>query len=123
MDEKAIDNLKESDALAISTALLYVLKGTPEYSVTSEMFYILDRENFIRMIKFFGGLTLKIPTAGQLRDMIRVVLLYQYYDVDKMSWRDAYDKSGFTRGEEYGAKIRYERFKELLKEYNIPRLD
>ena len=55
---------------------MYDLRKVPEYTTLSELCYLLDVESFMKLLKYFGGQTIKIPTKEEFSDIIQVLLLY-----------------------------------------------
>lgn len=92
-----LSNIKEADVYYIASALLYVLKDDPKYQVLSEIFYLLDYNNFIKLIKYYGGETVKFPTSEEVTEVLKLLLLYKYYRLEKLKWDDALAKSGLDK--------------------------
>lgn len=59
--------------------LLPPLENTPEFANLPELFSILGAKNLIKLCKYAGGETIKLPTLGQLLKDIQA--LQWYYDV------------------------------------------
>ena len=60
-------------------SLMQPLHGEKEFSWLPELFSIIGHERLIRLCKYAGGETIKIPTLYQLSDSIDA--LQYYYDV------------------------------------------
>lgn len=114
-----LNGLEREDVFAVASALLFSLKDTPKYSVISELFYILDYENFLRLIKYFGGMTLKIPTTEEISETMRVLLLYQYTEVEEMDWQEAMSRAGVDLSLSYSMKNKVVALKRLLKKLDV----
>lgn len=114
-----LDKISKEDALSVSTALLYSLKGIPQYSVLSELPYILDYENFIKFIKYFGGMTIRVPTPEELSDLLKILLLYQNYKVSGLSWKESLIKSGFSESESNSARAQLQILEKQLKSQEV----
>lgn len=91
--------LSKDDTYSTMLLLLSAVKDNPNYTTLSELPYVLDRENFLNFIEFFGGQTITIPTKNELLSSIRVLLLFQYYKVEKMEWVEAIKKAGYAESE------------------------
>ena len=61
-----ITTLKDIDIYSLSMFVLYKLTEIPEYSAISELPYVLDKDNMLRLCEYFGGRALTIPTADAL---------------------------------------------------------
>lgn len=59
--------------------LLPPLENTPEFANLPELFSILGAKNLIKLCKYAGGETIKLPTLEQLLKDIQA--LQWYYDV------------------------------------------
>lgn len=114
-----LDNLKREDVFSVSSALLYSLKDIPQYSIVSELFYILDYENFLKLIKYYGGETVRIPSSEEIYSTMKILLLYQYREVEKLAWEDCLKKAEIPQEEskKYSTSLRH--FKSLLKSHEI----
>ena len=49
------------------------------------MCYLLDGANLTRLLAYFSGKTIKIPTEEEFAMMANALLLYQYINVDGMT--------------------------------------
>ena len=84
-----IDTLKKRDVYSLMLFVLYKLRDIPEYSAISELAYVLDKDNLLKLCEYFGGITLTIPTIEELESIIHSLLLYQYLDIENMQYQDA----------------------------------
>ena len=74
---KALEQLDKKDIYSLILFFLYRLKEIPEYSTLSELIYILDNENFIRFLNYYGGKTIKIPKIEDLSILLDSLLIYE----------------------------------------------
>lgn len=114
-----VSALKEQDIYAIICGLIYELKNVPEYSTLSELCYMCDRESLINIIKYFGGRTIKIPSKEEFSESIKILLLYQYYIVEKRPWKDCVLLAGYDSNNGKGAKNKLARLVEMLNKQNF----
>ena len=91
--------VKQDDIYFACLATLAMVEDNPTFSLTSELAYLCDVESLSKMVKCLGGRTITIPTEEQLKLQLRSILLHQYYTVNKMEWKDALEKAGFSRSE------------------------
>ena len=84
-----LDNLRTKDIYSLILFALFKLKDLPEYSALSELAYILDKENLLKLCEFFGGMTITIPTMQELESIVYSLVLYQYVNIDGMDYNDA----------------------------------
>lgn len=114
-----ISKLQKKDIYAILCSFLYDLKDVPEYATLSELCYLLDTESFLHLINYFSGQTIKIPTKQEFSDLMQVLLLFQYYEVEKRPWKDAVQLAGFSSSHGKSAKNKLAKLKETVKKYNF----
>lgn len=74
---KALEELDKQDIYSLILFTLYRLKDVSEYSVLSELVYILDEKSFSRFLSYFEGQTIKIPRIQDLRNIINALLFYE----------------------------------------------
>lgn len=106
-----LNGLEKEDVFSVASALLYSLRNTPKYSTISELFYILDYDNFIKLIKYYGGETVRIPSISEISETLRLLVLYQCRVVEEMSWEESLKKAGIDEENSmtYRAKLDYVR--------------
>lgn len=117
--KQELQKLKEPDIWGFMLFALYKIKEIPEYSSISEMAYILDKPNFLRLCEYFGGCTIKIPTVQEIELLLYGLLLYQYVEIDKLEFADAFE---LMKNSDYSAKEiknSYNKVKELLTNYEL----
>lgn len=119
MSQSNIPELEKDDIYSITLLLLFVFKDDPKYSTLSELSYILDHENFIKFIKYYEGQTITIPPIKQISQSLRILLLYQYYIVEKMPWGKALSKAGFEPDENVSARRLLYSLKKSIEKYKI----
>lgn len=117
--KEELNNLKTNDIYSLILFVLYKLRNIPEYSGISELAYVLDEDNFLNLCEYFGGLTLKIPTISELHDIVDALLLYQYVDLDGLSYDSAVNKIGFSSYQKRHIKKIYKNIKQVLKDYKF----
>lgn len=114
-----LDGLSREDVFAVATALLYSLKDHPQYSIVSELFYILDYDNFIRLIKYFGGCEIRIPSSEEINNTLKLLLLYQYREVEEFSWEDSLKKAGIPESDSRSARTKLNSLIRILKSQEV----
>lgn len=115
----SLEDISKEDALSIASSLLYSLRGFPQYSVVSELSYLLDYKSFIKLITYYNGMTIKIPSIDEVNDMLKVLLVYQYYEIEKLSWNEALIKAGYSTENSIEVKNKLSNLKKLLKSQEI----
>lgn len=82
-------NLRNKDIFSLLLFVLFRCNKVKEYSTLSELAYTLDKDNLLKLLEYFGGTTITIPTISELETLLYSLLLYQYVHVDGMEFVDA----------------------------------
>lgn len=114
-----LNDLNSEDTYSTALLLLFVFSRNDKYSTLSELAYILDHDNFIKFIKYYEGQTITIPSQEEILKSLRVLLLYQYYIVEQLSWKESLTKAGFSKDETYTAQRLLTSFKKSVDKYKI----
>ena len=119
--KEELNQLKETDVYSMLLFILYRMKNIEEYSVLSELAYVLDKQSLLNLCEYFGGLTLKIPTIDELEALLNSLLLYQYIELDGMSYDEAVTKIGFDSFDLRKVKKDYLKILKILENYSFNR--
>lgn len=114
-----LSSLKREDVFSVATALLYSLKDSSKYSTISELFYILDYDNFINLIKYFGGQEIRIPSSEEVARTLKILLLYQYNKVENLEWSESLKKSGIKEEDSLVARNQLRSLERIFQKYDI----
>lgn len=117
--KKDIAKLKNVDVYSLMLFVLFKIKDVPEYSTLSELAYILDKENLLKLFEYFGGLTIKIPTIDELEGIIYAMVLYQYVNIDGMDYNAAVKLIGHNSDELRKVKTNYNKICEVLEKFDF----
>ena len=117
--KKDIAKLKNVDVYSLMLFVLFKIKDVPEYSTLSELAYILDKENLLKLFEYFGGLTIKIPTVDELEGIIYAMVLYQYVNIDGMDYDAAVKLIGHSSDELRKVKANYNKICEVLEKFDF----
>lgn len=115
--------LKQVDIWSLMLFVLYNFQKVPEYSALSELAYVLDQKNFLKLCEYFGGQTITIPTIDQMEETIYGMLIYQYVDVEKIPMEEALPLLRLDKVKEKAAKNCYKTLKYVLSNYEISSRD
>lgn len=107
------------DVYSILCSFLYDLKEVPEYSTLSELCYLLDINSFLNLLKYFEGQTIKIPTKEEFAEVVQILLLFQYYEIEKRPWKDCIKLVGLDTCNGKMAHNKLDRFKKTMQQYNF----
>jgi len=117
-----LNSLHLSDVYSLMLFLLYKIQDVPEYAVLSELCYLLDGSNITRLFTYFAGKTITIPTEEEFVIMSDALLLYQYINVDGLSFIAAHEKiTGLTAKQRETVTELYLKILPIISEYNINR--
>lgn len=114
-----ITNLTKNDIYSLMLFVMYKLKDSNEYSSLSQLSYILDEENLLKLCEYYGGTTIYIPKIEELEDMLNAMLLFQRVDIEKQDFTKCLttlDKKGENTKI---IKKNYFVIKEVLKDFSF----
>ena len=114
-----LQKLKQVDIWSLMLFVLYNFQKVPEYSALSELAYILDEKNMLKLCEYFGGQTIHIPTIDQLEETIYGMLLYQYVDIEKIPMEEAIKLIRADKSKEKAIKNNYKSLKYVLTNYEL----
>lgn len=119
--DKSIEELKVNDTISLILFTVFKLRDLPEYATLSELAYLLDNNSLINLLKYYGGMTIKIPTLRELRLIINVLLMYQMVNLEGEKWKKAYDSLDLAEYTKDEVKEVYEKICEVLSTYDFSR--
>jgi hypothetical protein len=120
--QKSLNTLQISDIYSLMFFLLYKIQDIPEYATVSEMCYLLDGGNLLRLLTYFAGKTIKIPTEEELSILINALLLYQYVNLDGETFVQAQNKlTNVTTKQKDKITELYLKIIPIINQYNIDR--
>lgn len=114
-----LEELKEKDIYSLSLLMLYKLHSIPKFSLASELPYLLDENNLLKLCRYYGGKTITIPTVNEIYKNMKTLLLYQNYIVENKPWKDSLLASGFRIDEYRQANKNLKLLQQLIEDYNI----
>ncbi len=114
-----LQKLHEPDLWSLLLFALFKMKDIPEYSSISELAYILDRKNLLKLCEYFGGSTIKIPTIEEIETMVYGLLVYQYVNIEGMSLKDALISVSRDSVDIQTVKLSYNKIKDTLSNYDL----
>ena len=117
--KEELANLKKADIYSLILFALFRLRDIPEYSTLSQLSFVLDQDSLLKLCEYFGGLTIKIPTIEELESIVYSLVLYQYVNLDNMSYDDAIKLIGPESSELRKIKSDYWKLCKILDNYNF----
>ena len=119
--KEELEKLKTVDIYSLLMFALFKIRDIPEYSTLSELVYLIDKEDLLKLCEYFGGLTITIPTIEELESLIYSLLLYQYVDIEGMKYDDATELIGYKSSDLRKVKTDYTKLKGILMKYDFNR--
>lgn len=116
---KVLSKFKEPDVYALICGYLYEFKNIPEYSIISELAYLLNSESFVNLVDYFEGQTFTVPTKNEFQSAIKVLLLLQYFEVEGRPWKDSLIAAGYETCDGKAAQIQLNKLKSCIEKYNF----
>lgn len=107
------------DVYSLILFSLYKVKDIPEYSALSELSYVLDKDNLLKLCEYFGGLTITIPTLDELENMIFLLVLYQLVNIDNMDFESAIKSIGYKSSDLRKVRADYKKLCDIMNKYNF----
>ena len=117
--KQELEKLKEIDVWSLLLFALFKVKDIPQYASLSELAYILDKKNLLKLLEYFGGTTIKIPTIDEMESLLYALLLYQYVDIEKIPIEDALVTLGVPPDKTKDYKLEYTKVKTVLNSYSF----
>lgn len=114
-----LQKLKHADIWSLMLFVLYNFQKVPEYSSISELAFVLDEKNLLRLCEYFGGQTIRIPTIDQLEETVYGMLIYQYVDIEKIPLDEAIKLINVDKSKEKAIINCYKSVKYVLSNYTI----
>ncbi len=117
---ESLNALNKTDVYSLLLFTLYKMNEVPEYSTLSELCYVLDGDNLSKFLRYFGGMTIKVPTLREMRLLLQGLLLYQYVNIEEGEYNEALKAlaSEFTEEE---IKTVYDKIVEVTRDYDFRR--
>lgn len=114
-----LEQLSKADIYSLMLFAMYKVNEAPEYSALSQLAYIVDKDNLLRLCQYYGGQTITIPTIEELEAFLTALLLFQQVDIEHQDY-DTAATVLVQKGADSQMLIRnYKIVKELLKNYNF----
>lgn len=118
---KALEELDKQDIYSLILFTLYRLKDVSEYSVLSQLVYILDEKSFARFLSYFEGQTIKIPKIQDLKNIINALLFYERKSNTEMTDDEILADLNISEKEKPTLYQTINLISEIIKEYDFKR--
>lgn len=118
MIKSELNKLKETDIYSMALFILYNLTNIPEYSTLGELPYLLDKDALLNFCKYYGGLTIKVPTIQELDTIMHTLLIYEDVNISGNSLESSLEKYGQTVSNKKLLAV-YKKMCEVLDKYEF----
>ena len=118
---KALEELDKQDIYTLILFTLYKLKDVSEYSVLSELVYILDEKSFSRFLSYFEGQTIKIPRIQDLKNIVNALLFYERKSNTQLTDDEIMFDLNISEKEKPALYEALNLISEIIKEYDFKR--
>lgn len=117
---ESLNALNKTDVYSMLLFTLYKLQDLPEYSTLCELCYVLDNDNLTKLLAYYGGMTIKIPTLQEMRLVVQALLLYQYVNMENGDFAEALDAIAVDYPVEEVKKV-YQKLCDVIANYEFER--
>lgn len=118
---EALNSLNKTDIYSLMLFTLYKMNDDPKYSTLSELCYILDGDNLSKLLSYYGGMTIKIPTLREMRLLLQALLLFQYVNLEKGTFEEGLKAVTEDEFEPEEIKSTYKLLLEVVDNYEFGR--
>lgn len=119
MTRDKLEKLTTKDINSLVLFALFQLKDNPEYATLSELSYILDKTNFMKLLEYYGGMTITIPTLSEFKLVLNCLLLYEYVDLEGMEFNKALKLLPISGHQSKDIREMYLELSKILAQYDF----
>lgn len=117
--KEKLQSMQIDDVYSLLLFALYKIKDIPEYSVLSELSYILDGDTLFKFMEYFGGRTIRIPTLTEFKVVTEALLLYQYVNIEGISFNQALKLLDTSETSLKDIRLCYAKMIDILNNYKV----
>ena len=117
-----INKFKTKDIYNLMLYILYKVSDDPQYSTLSQLSYILNKEDLLKLCSYYGGLTIKIPSIDELELMLNALFVFYEVDIQKQDMTKTLNNFQTTISERYKIKKAYSAIKNTLKDIDFSKI-
>lgn len=116
-----LNELKATDVYSLLLFAIYKLSDNPKYSTLSELSYILDKDNLLKFLTYYGGKTISIPTLEELSLLLDALFLYNYVNLNNLEFAEALKLLDKSNSQQKEVIELYKVICNILSKYNFKR--
>lgn len=117
----SLENLSRTDTYSLMMFTLYKMKEIPQYASLCELAYILDGDNLSKLLSYYGGMTIRIPTLREMRVLLQALLIFEYVNLNGGTFEDALKASDDSEFSPAELKEAYKHILEVTANYEFSR--
>lgn len=116
-----IEFLNKQDTYSVLLSAIYAAEADDSYRFLSDLMLSMNTDSFKKFIGLFEGQTITIPSIDKTTKMLKAMLLYAYFDVEKLPLKYACRRAGvqFNGVTKPVGLQEYYTFKQLLKDKKV----
>ena len=118
---EALRSMNKTDIYSLMLFVLYKMKEDPDYLTLTELCYILDGENLVRFLSYFGGMTIKVPDSRDLRLVFQALRLYQFVNLEQGTFEEGLRAATTEEFDKEDIKKMYAKICEAVANYDFGR--
>lgn len=118
---ETLASMKQDDIYSLMLFTMYKLKDDPNYLTLIELSYLLDRNSLSKFLRYYGGMTIKVPDSRDLRLVLEALKLYEYVNLEGGNFKEGLGslcKNEFSNDE---IKEVYAKLCEVTQDYDFNR--
>lgn len=118
---KALEELDKKDIYSLILFTLYRLKNVSEYSILSELIYLLDNKSFTNFLSYFEGQTIKVPKISDLTNIINALIFYERKINSKLTDDEIFQSLGIQKNGRQEIINTLNLISSIIEEYDFKR--
>lgn len=119
MYKKLISELKSHDLYSVILFCLFQLNKSNNYSSLSQLSFVLDEKNMLRLFEYFGGQTITIPTIQELEDVVLALTMFEQIDLKKLPYDEVVAELSLKAKKIDKVKEVYYELSNILKDFSF----
>lgn len=115
----SLNDLSKEDTYSFLMFTLYKLKDDPQWTGLSELCYLLDGDSLSKLLTYYGGMTIKIPTLKDFRLILKALTIYDYVNLQGNDFDSALKTVRDAEFQEEELKETYKKVLGVVSDYQF----
>lgn len=115
----SLNDLSKEDTYSFLMFTLYKLKDDPKWTGLSELCYLLDGDSLSKLLTYYGGMTITIPTLKDFRLMLKALTIYDLVNMQGNDFDSAIKTVKDAEFQEEELKDTYKKVLEVVSDYQF----